>query len=1055
MPFKIYRSSAGSGKTFTLVKEYLTIALNSKFDDAYRGILAVTFTNKAAEEMKSRVLETLRQLAKPDGKPHAMAVALQQELKTSESELAVKAERVLKHMLHHYADISISTIDHFTHRVIRTFAQDLGLSVNFEIELDSERLTNEMLAELFERVGNDADLTAAMIDLVQSEMDDEKSWNIDDKLTNFAQVLFSEESRFHLEKLQAIDLWTFTELRKRLRAQLFANQTSIKQAGTQVMQQFQRFGINDFHLFQGSRGIHNFYLKASQGKADGPNSYALTSINDDKWLSGKANSSVKAAIDEMKPLLLEAYRTILDAASDSKLKQSVFDNLYGVALLDEMKRILTNIQQDEEVLHIGEFNHLISNVVMQESAPFIYERIGSRYSHFLVDEFQDTSVLQWFNLLPLIDESLSHDNLCLVVGDAKQSIYRWRGGDVQQFIELPSVHRAAYLQERLDDRPDLDHLLAERERTLQVHSKEQSLGSNYRSASTIVQFNNQLFDGLKPMMPASLQKMYDNGSQEIFNHAEGLVEARFFESPQGTKAWPEYAELTLAQIDTWIGACIDDGFQPGDVAIITRSNLDAVRTAQYLIGRGRNVVSNESLLINSSSKVRLLVNIATLLASPENTTNAAETIQHLGMVRQEDELTSERLMQFTSNGSHNRWLWQLLSAAYPNIKWETLRHENLFSFYETLIFGIFPNDTDPYLRYFMDEVLSFAQKNGTDQAGFIAHWVENRHKLSIALSENREAVRVLTIHKSKGLEFPVVIHPFADYQDNSSKNHMWSYLPKGEFDPLDRIRIKATSALEGTALENDLEHEHDLIKMDMFNMLYVALTRPRHRLYMCGKVKNRETKDQSPSTAIQYVFTELGKQQRSVLETFTFEAGKRAKVQITESKPSYLNVTSNGDPRWMERISISRPSKKLWQQNRDIQFGNLIHEAMATINNSSDIDRATKALLTDGHISLVEATVVNQRMHRLLDLPELRSLFDGTKEVRNEADIQLTGGKWLRPDRVVISGSKAWVLDYKTGAEKTSHRQQVEQYKDALKQLGYEQVAGLLVYLETESVITV
>ena len=456
MPFKIYRSSAGSGKTFTLVKEYLRLALASDKEDAYRAILAITFTNKAAEEMKARVLETLGLLAENGSEKHAMTDILLSETGISAALLADRSKRVLKHMLHHYSDISISTIDHFTHKVIRTFAQDLGLSMNFEVELDTEELSQQVVDRLLTLVGTNKTLTDALIDVTQSQIDEEKSWSVDDVLKKTVSVLFSEESRFHLEKLKKISLKDFNELRKKLRIKLQNTKNELKEISDDFSSSVKERGLTPQSFAGGKNGICNFFAKLSKEKLDAPTTTVIKNIDSDKWYGSKASPQEKEAIDEWRDEIIWKYERCLELLTIWDEYIIIFNQIYGIALLEEMHTILKDLQTEEEILHIGEFNHLVSNVVMHESAPFIYERIGYRFSHFLIDEFQDTSVLQWFNLLPLVDESLAHDNLCLVVGDAKQSIYRWRGGDVQQFIELPNIHRTPYLQERAEDEPALD-----------------------------------------------------------------------------------------------------------------------------------------------------------------------------------------------------------------------------------------------------------------------------------------------------------------------------------------------------------------------------------------------------------------------------------------------------------------------------------------------------------------------------------------------------------------------------------------------------------------------
>lgn len=1052
MPFKIYRSSAGSGKTFTLVKEYLRISLATERSDAYRHILAITFTNKAAEEMKSRVLEVLAVLANPTEAEHDMAKMLRDELAIADETLKLRAHNTLRHMLHHYSDISISTIDHFTHSLIRSFAQDLDLSVNFEVELDSDRIINEIVKELLSQVGSDKVLTQALLNVVESQTENEKGWSVNRILNDFSKALFQEESRFHLEKLKNIGLNEFNELRSTLKKNIAANEKQMSDAAKQALALLNDAGITEEKMYYGAKGIHPFICKAANKEFKPPNSYVVKSVEEGKWTSGKADTADKSSIEGLQHELIRAVDTINSLLPETTYFKIIFENLYGVALLDEMLRIQKQIQEEEEILHIGEFNHLVSNVVMTETAPFIYERIGHRYNHFLVDEFQDTSVLQWFNLLPLVDESLAHDNLCLIVGDAKQSIYRWRGGDVRQFIELPAAYRTAYLEERLAENPEMVRLMDEREQSMKTHAQISDLDSNYRSFSNVVSFNNQLFEKLLSAMPEKLAEMYHGAAQKITKQDAGMVKLRFFqkEDPSG-RSWPEYMPLSLKQTEEWIREAMADGFAAGDIAIILRRNNDAVAIAQYLVERKFKVVSNESLLINSSPKVRLLVNLASWLVDESDSVNIVELVQHLGLVRNEEDRTPERLMSM--GRKHEVRIKALVDELYPNINWKTVEQESLFGQFELLKHHFLGNGTDAYVNFFFDEILKYSKSNSDGLLGFLKHWKEKRDKLSIALPEKDDAIRIMTIHKSKGLEFPVVIHPLVDYPTNNRGNEVWAYLEHEFLKPLDRIRISTGKKLEGTLFEEENEQEDQLRQMDMFNEMYVAFTRARARLYACGKVGSN-----APSTAIQYVFEELKKTEPQVAEELSYQLGERTHYERNHLQQKHFKLHDCGDPNWKSRISISKPSKDKWKtaNEKDARnLGILIHEALAHVKTEVDIPNAVNMLIEDGRVSVQESEELRKTMRNLIARSELKPLYANGTTIRNEVDIQLSDGKWVRPDRVVYKDDSAWVLDYKTGKETGKHKKQMEAYKQAMSQLGFKQVQGMLVYLNEEKIVTV
>ena len=426
------------------------------------------------------------------------------------------------------------------------------------------------------------------------------------------------------------------------------------------------------------------------------------------------------------------------------------------------------------------------------------------------------------------------------------------------------------------------------------------------------------------------------------------------------------------------------------------------------------------------------------------------------MVRNEEELTSQRLIDINHSADNN--LLDLLKELYPSIKWLHLKREPLYSFFEHLVFGLFPKDTESHLRFFLDEVMNFNFSEGNDMLAFVDHWLGKRGKLSIALTENREAIRILTVHKSKGLEFPVVIHPNADYANTSSKNQIWTYIDDEELKPLDRLRINASSKLTDTPFEADYLEESALTEMDMYNMLYVALTRPRNRLYVCGKLKAENVKDKTPSSAIQFMYEQVATNDGFNSEDLSFSNGDR--TEYSDSKPietKYLGLKHTGDPFWMQRISISQPSRKQWKTTSDDarDYGILVHDAMAHIKTHQDIGKAIQILTEDGRVAENEIADLEAHISNLLKHDLLKQLFDTDKRVLNEADIQLENGKWLRPDRVVTKGDRAWVIDYKTGGENPKYKAQVEEYKDALRQLGFSQVDGMLVYVDEEHVVSV
>ena len=457
MSFFVYKSSAGSGKTYTLVREYLQLALAAPEPDYFRHILAITFTNKAADEMKDRVLKKLAALSTSDT-GHPTSDPLKEELKTnlnlSDAELAHRAGKLLSHILHNYSDFSISTIDKFTHRILATFSHDMRLPVTFNVEVESDELLTEAIDILLQKAGSDEALTKTLVEFAETRADEDKDWRIENSIFQLSKILFDEEGHLHVEELKNLTPADFENVRKSSAVFCTNYENILKGIAQQALKIIADEGIPLDDFYQSRNGIGNWFRRIAEGNTDNleGGAHVQKAVGQGIWYTDKKPDNVKASIDGVAPLLLECYQQIQNAKEqyhkDYLLYELVAKNLYAVSVLSEVEKILSEIKTLNNTVHISEFNRLISGVVMYEPAPFIYERIGQRYKHYLVDEFQDTSVLQWLNLLPLLDESLALKQFNMVVGDGKQAIYRWRGGRVEQFTQLPQVFLTPALIEK-------------------------------------------------------------------------------------------------------------------------------------------------------------------------------------------------------------------------------------------------------------------------------------------------------------------------------------------------------------------------------------------------------------------------------------------------------------------------------------------------------------------------------------------------------------------------------------------------------------------------------
>ena len=525
--FLVYKSSAGSGKTFTLVREYITLVLEDP--EKYRNILAITFTNKAADEMKQRVLSSLKQLVAlkknyelritnyDKDKKNPLVEELSKRLELTEEEICNRADTVLTSILHNYSDFSIGTIDSFVHRIIKTFAHDLYIPLNFEVEMDEDVLLDEATELLISKVGADENITKILVEFTENRTDDERSWHVENDIKNFASVLLKEEGQIYLDKLKEISLTDYFGIIKKLFALTTLFENNIKTIADKACGLIDRYNISQESFSQGRNGIGRYFINLAGGNIDKiqPNSYVLKTIEEDKWCSGKAEKADRDSIESIKGELKEYFNNIDELVNRDHKKYTLFSmimqNIYPIAVLNEIKKIIDEIKTENNILHISEFNRIISGIVLKEPIPFIYERTGEKFKHYLIDEFQDTSLLQWQNLLPLIDNSLAENNLNMVVGDGKQAIYRWRNGEVEQFTSLPKIPVKT-----------MTAIVKEREATLERNYKGVELDKNYRSGKLIVEFNNKLFSFIANKIEGQTKVLQQNLCKKEFNELQKI-----------------------------------------------------------------------------------------------------------------------------------------------------------------------------------------------------------------------------------------------------------------------------------------------------------------------------------------------------------------------------------------------------------------------------------------------------------------------------------------------------------------------------------------------------
>ena len=1040
--FSIYDASAGSGKTYTLVKEYLKIILLSKKPDAYRNILAITFTNKAVHEMKSRVLESLSQFSKenPSEKAVLLMEDIQLETGLSLESIAEKAKSIIKNLIHNYAAFDISTIDKFTHKVIRAFAHDLNLPITFEVSLDTESLLTEAVDAIIAEAGNDEQLTKLLIDFTMEKTDDDKSWDVSRDIMETGKLLLNENNRegishFHNKKIE-----DFIEIKSKLNKLCVELKEQSVALAESALDLIRNNGIDEKSF---SRGTFPNHLKSIVENKFNPKNKTFHTFED---ISINKNASDRVIIESIIAELLSMVDSIYKIYQKIDFYEAFLKNITPLSLLNTVSNELAKIQQEQGILSITEFNKLIYDQIQNQPAPFIYERLGEKYKHFFIDEFQDTSEMQWYNLIPLIDNSLSSEDLSgergslMIVGDPKQSIYRWRGGKAEQFIELSKTKNPF-------NNPD---------------KKLFSLGTNYRSYSQVINFNNDLFGFLsEEFSNENYKDLYKNHSRQGENDKKGgYVNISF--TPKVEKAaynLEDSEEENLPKNELYLEATLktilkvkQNGFRNKDIVILTRKTAHGTEVANYLTENGIPILSSESLLLAASSEVQSIVAVLCYLKNNNDLQSKANFLYYLA-----SQQNKFAIHDFISNGmtqsnetDFQKWLTEFaIDFSFSNI-----RKKSLYEATENIISKTIPIEKrNAYVQFFLDLVLEHDMKKQVGISDFLDYWDNNSGKLSIPSPEGNDAVRIMTIHKSKGLEFPVVIFPFAD-EDYSKgpKEKIWLNADEEQFG-LAKVLVDKSSKVEefgeaAAMLYNEKKQEELL---DDINVLYVALTRAEEQLYIISSIvtPNKEGKYPNNMASFFIKFLEITKAfKENILE---YEFGNSEKLSVTKQEidetETIPQLSKTLNPK---NIKIAQRESLMWntKQQKAIEYGNILHEILSFIKTKEDIDLALTKAIENGLIVSSEREEVLKTIQEIVNHTELELFFSNEHKILNEKTIIQKEGNIVKPDRIVLTNqNEIYLLDYKTGSHQTKYQLQLENYQNAIEKMGFKVVKKALVYI--------
>lgn len=1046
MNFVVYKSSAGSGKTFTLVKEYIKLILIDP--DRYRNILAITFTNKAANEMKERVLKGLKDIASAELNPNANTVIVMLPMLVEETGLPIQkiisnSKRALELILHGFSEFAITTIDSFVHRIIRSFAFDLNIPLNFEVEIDTDELLKKVIDLLISQTGANKSLTNLLVQFVNSKITDEKSWHIEQDLQKTARLLLNDDGQEYINKLIDLKPEDFNAITKKIEKEISIFEKNIKGITLNVVKEIEKRNIPHSAFSRGTNGISKYFENLSRGNFYRilPNSYVVATIEDDKWFSAKASDEDQNEILQIKDVIIIAYDRLQEligsAYADYTLLKEVRNKLYPLAVIKEIDRVMKTYKDTNSIVLIDEFNRKIYDIVLNEPAPFIYERLGEKYQHYLIDEFQDTSVLQWYNLLPLLENSLAGSNFNMIVGDGKQSIYRWRNGEVEQFAALPKVPGS-----------NNDELIKAREQSLVLNYEEQVLKNNFRSKAEIISFNNDFFQIVSERVSPEYKSIYDDVVQDYNSeNTGGGVSLNF---PEESMDAADFADWNHEQIKSTVINVLEAGYEQKDIAILCRSNKNASKIAGFLLQNNYNVISSESLLLTNSPEVNFLISTAGFLAQQNDKVIILEMLTYLV----DKNLISGSFQNlvnvvFGAQDSNNKIIG-LLNQEELKLEVDYLHKLSVYDLFEELIRNFRLNSSpDPYLQFFLDAVLKFSQSEDTSLNDFLDYWMEQGHKLSIIASAGLNAIRIMTIHKAKGLEFPVVIFPFANTRLKLTKRELWIDFENESIPELKAALVNTKESLLDTAVSELYEIEKRKSELDLINLLYVVMTRPTDRLYIFSEQPSKSKSSSESYAKIFKTYLEakgLWLDQKYQYEFGIFDSNKQKLDPINSS----LTLNKFISTPWNTRMKIRHQAPEYWDLDNPqgaTEYGKLIHLIMSEIITIDDVEKVLNKFKGQGIFHDDEYEIIQKQIADYLLNPEINKFFEVGVKVKAEKDILLINGHIIRPDRLVFNNDEVSIIDFKTGSPNSSHVEQLQQYKVALSELGYRKIQCILIYL--------
>lgn len=1070
----IYKASAGSGKTFTLSVEYIKLLI--KDPQSYRSTLAVTFTNKATEEMKLRILSQLYGIWKllPDSKSYIDKI--KEDLDVTEEYMSERAGIALHNIVHNYSYFRIETIDSFFQSVLRNLARELDLTANLRIELNDYQIERNAVDELINSLDENSELLTWIMEYIRENMDDDKDWNVIGNIKRFGENIFREYYKTNSKKLneRLLEEGFFKQYTTKLRQMRNEAEVEMQNEAAQFFDALNHNGIEINDLNNGKNGPAGYFIKIKKGIYNNTIvtkrlQKVLDEGSESSWVKQKSSKETQ---DIVRELANSTLTPLVHHAEDVRQKNWY---IYGSAVLTlrhlNQLRLLNSIENKVRMMNVEQNRFLLSDthtllhsLIRDTDSPFIFEKIGNYLENIMIDEFQDTSTVQWQNFKVLLEECMSHSEQQgnLIVGDVKQSIYRWRSGDWRM---LNNIER---------EFPYLNSML-----------NVCSLDTNYRSSRRVITFNNAFFKRASELeyadqksstpdtsSPEQLKKAYSDVAQKVpsFRDNHGYVSINLLPNE-------DYRQQALQKTAEAVSLLLDSGANYSDIAILVRSNDIIQLIAEFFANELPDVkiVSDEAFRLDSSVSVNIIVNAMLWLTHPDNILAKAYIAKaYQTYVLEKSEQETNKLLA-TAEGIDSALPCALID------KRNDLLTMPIFELAEQIytLFNIGNiKGEDAYLYAFYDALTDFIANNTADIDSFVEEWNDSIAEKTIQASAI-DGIRIITIHQSKGLEFEHVVIPFCDWTLEKG-NTIWCTPQVEPYNELPLIPVDfSASQMKGTIYEFDYNEEHLQNCVDNLNLLYVAFTRAASSLFVIaqrGTPSSRSYIVEQAITDIKLEGSSLDGDPSDKKAELLFSYGELEIVETKAKKKSDNIFTPEVENMNVDMATFSNKVEfKQSNKSRDfvadddentddddrkqlsyIKTGKILHYLFSTINTTDDIDTSLAQLEMDGLIEESGTNIKRLRdmLHKRFSNRQVADWFSSRWTLFNECtildyDAATDTVREHRPDRVMKDEKtgEVVIVDFKFGSPRPEYVEQVNRYKALTQNMGYPNVKGYLWFV--------